>query len=63
LEENAKEKMFDDERIRLKLANGNVYEYEGVFKYSDNQIDRTTNSVAVYADFENPKQKLMDKAM
>lgn len=62
LEENAKEKMFDDERIRLKLANGNVYEYEGVFKYSDNQIDRTTNSVAVYADFENPKQKLMDKA-
>lgn len=62
LEENAKEKMFDDERIRLRLADGSIYDYDGVFKYSDNQIDRTTNSVAIYADFENPKQKLIDKA-
>ena len=62
LEENAKEKMFDDERIRLRLADGSIYDYDGVFKYSDNQIDRTTNSVAIYADFENPKEKLIDKA-
>ena len=62
LEENAKEKMFADERIRLKLADGSIYDYEGVFKYSDNQIDRATNSIAVYVDFENPQQKLIDKA-
>ncbi len=62
LEENAKEKMFNDERIRLKLADGSIYDYEGVFKYSDNQIDRATNSIAVYVDFENPQQKLIDKA-
>ena len=44
------------------MADGSIYDYEGVFKYSDNQIDRATNSIAVYVDFENPQQKLIDKA-
>ena len=62
LEENEHSAMFDNEVISLKLADGRIYEYKGNFEYADNEIDRNTNSIAVYAKFENPQQMLIDKA-
>ena len=62
LEENLRSKMFDNEEISLKLADGRIYEQKGTFEYADNEIDRNTNSIAVYAKFENPQQMLIDKA-
>ncbi|MBO7555997.1 MAG: efflux RND transporter periplasmic adaptor subunit [Alphaproteobacteria bacterium] len=62
LEESSKVDMFAGEEIKLKLVNGNTYEYAGKFEYADNKIDRSTNAVAVYANFENPKNLLMDNA-
>lgn len=62
LEEVQKESMFSDEKIRLKLADGSIYPFLGAFRYTDNKIDRSTNAVAVYADFENPQNLLIDNA-
>lgn len=52
-------KSFDDMVIKLKMANGAMYEYDGVFKYTDNQINKETNTIAVYAYFKNDNNKLL----
>jgi len=62
LEEMKKPSLFANERILLKLADGRVYPYEGKFKYANNQIDKSTNSISVYADFDNPERVLVANA-
>lgn len=54
--------LFAGEKIMLKLSNGNLYKPLGEFKFTDNSIDKTTGSVAVYADFANPNHELMANA-
>lgn len=62
LDEAGRAKMFEGESIRLKLADGKIYPQAGEFRYVDNQIDRATNSIAVYADFANPDKLLVANA-
>ena len=62
LEEAGRPEMFADETLRLKLADGAVYPQAGTFGYVDNQIDKSTNSIAVYADFANPDKRLVANA-
>ena len=62
LEEAGRPEMFADETLRLKLADGAVYPQAGTFGYVDNQIDKSTNSIAVYADFANPDKGLVANA-
>lgn len=50
---------FSDTVIKLKMANGSIYEYNGEFKYTDNQINKQTNTIAVYVYFKNDKNKLL----
>ena len=50
---------FRDTVIKLKMANGAMYEYDGEFKYTDNQINKQTNTIAVYAYFKNDDNKLL----
>lgn len=50
---------FKDTIIKLRIANGGVYKYNGEFKYTDNQINKQTNSIAVYAYFKNDKNILL----
>jgi len=50
---------FSNTVIKLKMANGSLYEYNGEFKYTDNQINKQTNTIAVYAYFKNDKNKLL----
>ena len=45
--------------IKLKMPNGKLYENNGEFKYTDNQINKQTNTIAVYAYFKNDKNKLL----
>ena len=45
--------------IKLKKANGVEFEYDGKFKYTDNKINKETNSIAVYVDFKNDKTELL----
>lgn len=53
---------FAGEEVRLLLANGDIFDGSGAVKYTSNQIDEATNSLAVYAEFSNEKQKLMPNA-
>lgn len=59
LQEKNKDKLFAEDVIKLELANGEIYESNGHFAFSDNQINPTTNSLAVYADYENPNKVLV----
>ena len=53
MQELEKPKPFADEKLFLKLPNGKTFFNEGTFRYTDNNIDKSTSSMAVYADFEN----------
>lgn len=54
--------LFGGENIKLRLANGTVYPQNGEFKFTANEIDKATNSIAVYADFVNPDKVLVANA-
>lgn len=54
--------MFADDKIKLRLADGNIYNAAGTYQYSDNKVDRSTNSISVYADFPNPSKALVANA-
>ncbi len=51
--------LFQNASIHLKLSNNAIFEYSGIFKYTDNQIDRNTNSLAIYIYFKNKNQLLL----
>lgn len=55
-------RLFVDSTIRLKLANGIEFEHTGEFKYTDNQINKNTNSLAVYTYFKNDNNELLPNA-
>lgn len=44
---------------QLILPTGETYKYEGKIAFVDNQIDPSTGTIAVYADFPNPEQMLL----
>jgi len=48
--------------VKVQLADGTILPQTGVIKYTDNQIDANTNSLAVYSEFDNPDNKLMPNA-
>ena len=54
--------LFSDDKIKLRLADGNIYNAAGTYQYADNKVDRSTNSIAVYADFSNPDKALVANA-
>lgn len=62
LKELQKNKPFDDETLFLKLPNGQIFENTGSFRYTDNSIDKSTTSMAVYADFKNIGKTLTPNA-
>ncbi|MBE6448966.1 MAG: efflux RND transporter periplasmic adaptor subunit [Alphaproteobacteria bacterium] len=51
--------LFANQRIYLKLSDGSIYPQDGEFKFSDNAVDKSTNSISVYADFANSEHKLL----
>ncbi len=51
--------LFSGEKIKLKLANGEIYPLEGKFKFTDNKINKATNSISVFADFANDNKILV----
>ena len=51
--------LFNDVQISLRLADGSIYKEKGKFRFTDNQIDKTTNSISVFADFINNDKLLV----
>ena len=48
--------------VKAQLANGSILPQTGKIQYSANQINPTTNSIAVYAIFANPEHLLIPDA-
>lgn len=48
--------------LRLKLADDSIYEFEGKVEFIDNQANQRTDTVQIYAAFDNPKNKLLPGA-
>lgn len=54
--------LFSGEKIKLRLSDNSLYPLVGEFKFSDNAINRSTGSMAIYADFANPNNHLTSGA-
>lgn len=48
--------------IKLQMPDGSIYKGKGNIKYSANEINPATNSIAIYSEFENPKNELIPNA-
>ena len=53
---------FADKTVRLRLADGTLYPTVGEFQYADNQVNRSTGSVAMYVNFANAERLLAANA-
>lgn len=62
LDGRAKADLFADDKIKLVLPTGDLYAESGEVKYTSNVVDKTTNSIAVYAEFANPQHELVPNA-
>lgn len=60
--EKDKKQLFSDEKIKLRLADGKIFEPQGIFRFTSNELDKSTNALAVYADFANPDKTLVANA-
>lgn len=54
--------LFKDSVIHLKLPNGKIYKHTGKFKYTNNELNKSTNSLAIYVYFENEDNELLPNA-
>ena len=54
--------LFKDAKIQIRLSDGKIHDKLGEYKYIDNSLNKSTNSVAVYVDFENPNKELLPNA-
>lgn len=59
LAEINKTRPFADDEVTLQLADGSIYNQRGQFKYTDNSLNKTTNSISVYVDFINNGKTLV----
>ena len=62
LREKEVNNLFADKKIRLKLADGQFYDITGKVQFLDNIVNATTDSVRVFADFENTDRLLLPNA-
>lgn len=54
--------LFKDSVIKLRLPNGKQYHYAGEFKYINNELNKSTSSLAVYTYFKNTQNELLPNA-
>jgi RND family efflux transporter MFP subunit len=44
---------------RLRLADGTIFDAEGRIDFVDNEVDPATGTIAIWAEFDNPKDLLI----
>lgn len=54
--------LFQKDAVRLRLADGELFDIPGTVQFMDNQVAESTSSVQVYADFNNPDKELLSNA-
>lgn len=53
---------FNNWTVSVRLADGSMFPHAGLIQYIDNKITPETNSITVYADFDNPFFQLLPNA-
>ena len=56
------EKLFQNQTMKIRLSNGQIFDKIGKVQYLSNEITSNTNSLIVYADFENSNDTLVPNA-
>ena len=56
-----RENIFAD-KVKLQLSDGQNYPFVGKIIYTENALDKNTNTLAVYAEFSNPQRQLIPNA-
>lgn len=51
--------IFAGKQICLRLADGEIYTVPGQYGYMNNELDKSTSSISIYADFANPQKQLV----
>lgn len=51
-----------DDSFKVRLSDGQILPQTGELKYTANVVDKTTNSIAVYSEFENTEKRLIPDA-
>jgi RND family efflux transporter MFP subunit len=59
LQKHSASELLKESTIQLQLADGKIYDHNGEFRFCDNQLDKSTSSVSVFADFANPDKRLL----
>ena len=54
--------LFQKDAVRLRLADGLLFDIPGTVQFLDNQVSESTSSVQVFADFQNPNKELLSNA-
>lgn len=55
-------KLLDGWSVKLRLADGTIYDKNGQVKFLNNEISPSTSALGVYADFENVGRELVANA-
>lgn len=50
------------DKVKLQLSDGQKYPFVGKIIYTENALDKNTNTLAVYAEFSNPQRLLIPNA-
>ena len=53
---------FQNQTMKIRLSNGQIFDKVGQVRYLSNEITSNTNSLTVYADFENINDALIPNA-
>jgi membrane fusion protein (multidrug efflux system) len=63
LEVSKRKRNRSDVNVKLKLADGTIYDQTGRIIYADPSANETTNTITVRAEFSNPKMLLVDQQL
>lgn len=53
------EKLKENAIVKIRLADNSLFENNGKVEFINNEANRTTDTIQIYAGFENPKKKLI----
>ncbi len=63
LEVSKSQRSTSDVSVKLKLADGTIYNQAGKIIYADPSANETTNTITVRAEFSNPEMLLVDQQL
>ena len=56
-----RENLFED-KVKVQLSNDDLYPFAGNIIYTENALEKSTNTLTIYAEVKNPDRKLLPNA-